>query len=75
MNNKTFDLSRYLAKGYHPQHIIRKKDMSQILGVSLSTIYRWGKNGRLPNAIKSPSGRVIGWFSSDIDNWFDHKNR
>ncbi|MGF1716762.1 AlpA family phage regulatory protein [Photobacterium chitinilyticum] len=49
--------------------------MSQILGVSLSTIYRWGKNGRLPNAIKSPSGRVIGWFSSDIDNWFDHKNR
>lgn len=52
--------------------IIRMGELSHMLGVSKTTLWRMEKRGELPQRIKI-SRRVVGWLESDIKEWL--KNR
>lgn len=52
--------------------IIRPKQLSNLLGVSIATLYRMESD--LPPKIKiSQNGRAVGWRKSTIEKWMDEK--
>lgn len=49
-----------------PDHqIIRRCDVPEMLGVSLSTVGRWEQEGKLPNKV-AIGERSVGWFVRDL---------
>lgn len=52
--------------------IIRPKELSEILGVSRTTLWRMQNRGNLPNCIRISAG-AVGWIESDIENWLKAK--
>ena len=48
--------------------IIRQKELSELLGVSVTTLYRMQDRGQLPPRRKV-SSNVVGWLESDINEW------
>jgi len=48
-----------------PNSIIRPAELSALLSVSISTLYRWIANGELPEKIKL-SRSAVGWRYEDI---------
>ncbi|HDM8230065.1 TPA: AlpA family phage regulatory protein [Vibrio campbellii] len=64
----TFDLSRHCNTNGHIR-IINKKELALRLGVSERTIYRWTKNKRLPEPMRTEQGNNGGWLLSTINNW------
>ena len=48
--------------------LYRRVDLASLLGVDLSTIDRWRKEGRLPEPIRL-GYRVIAWRKEAIDQW------
>lgn len=50
------------------REIIRPKELSEMLGLSIPTIYRMYNEGQLPPKIKI-SSRAVGWLRSDIEEW------
>ncbi|WP_041393931.1 helix-turn-helix transcriptional regulator [Photobacterium profundum] len=54
------------------QVILRPKDLSKKLGISLTTIWRWRKNKSLPEPIYFTE-KTIGWHESTIDSWLSDK--
>lgn len=69
---KSYDASRVETKNIDVT-IIRKHELAKKLGVSESTIYRWTKNGMLPQPLLSPSGRKQGWFTEMIEIWIEEQ--
>jgi prophage regulatory protein len=69
---KSYDASRVETKNMDVR-IIRKHELAKKLGVSESTIYRWTKNGMLPQPLLSPSGRKQGWFTEMIEIWIEEQ--
>jgi len=53
--------------------IIRLKELTKILGVSSTTIYRWMDSANFPKSIKL-SARAVGWYEEDILEWLDYRN-
>lgn len=53
-----------------PNSIIRPAELSDMLSVSISTLYRWISNGELPEKIKL-GGSAVGWRYEDIQNWLN----
>jgi len=53
-----------------PNSIIRPAELSDLLSISTTTLYRWVKNGELPDKIKL-GGRAVGWKYEDIQNWLN----
>ncbi|QUM78743.1 MerR family DNA-binding transcriptional regulator (plasmid) [Moritella sp. 24] len=49
--------------------ILTKNELSKKLGVSVSTIYRWAKQGILPAPIRHESGNNAGWLKQTINDW------
>lgn len=49
---------------------IRANDLSEALGISLSTLWRWRKAGVVPEPI-ALGPRIVGWRTSDIQNWLN----
>lgn len=52
--------------------VIRAKELSKILSVSLPTLWRMEKRGDLPRKV-SISERAVGWLKSDIEAWLESK--
>ena len=53
--------------------ILRLCDITEILGVSKSTIYKWMKEGSFPpGLLLGPKTR--GWFAEDIENWLSERS-
>ena len=53
-----------------PNSIIRPSELSDLLSVSTTTLYRWIANNELPEKIKL-GGRAVGWKYEDIQNWLN----
>ncbi|PMM19949.1 hypothetical protein BCT62_00375 [Vibrio splendidus] len=51
---------------------IRANELSEALGISLSTLWRWRKAGVVPEPI-SLGPRIVGWRTSDIQNWLNNQ--
>ena len=54
------------------QLIIRPKSLASQLGVSKTTLWRWRREGILPQPLKL-GPRMIGWEKSTIDNWLENQ--
>jgi excisionase family DNA binding protein len=46
--------------------------LSDLLSVSISTLYRWIADGELPEKIKL-GGSAVGWRYADIQDWLQSK--
>ena len=49
---------------------ISKKDISKLLGISYSTIYRWSVCGKMPKPISLGANKTV-WVKEEILNWVD----
>lgn len=45
---------------------LKSRQVAQILGVSLNTIYRWLKAGKIPEPYRNPENNYRIWTSEDI---------
>lgn len=51
--------------------LIRPTELCQLLSISIATLYRWEKNGKLPiNKIKIGPG-AVGYKMSDVEKWLE----
>lgn len=48
--------------------VIRPKELAELLSISIPTLYRMENKGKLPPK-RRISKRVVGWLSSDIEQW------
>lgn len=53
------------------EQIIRATEITNLTGLSLSTIRRLETSGSFPRRIKIASN-AIGWLKSDIDQWLNN---
>ncbi|EIT7137988.1 TPA: AlpA family phage regulatory protein [Vibrio parahaemolyticus] len=51
---------------------IRTNELSEALGISLSTLWRWRKKGIVPEPL-SLGPRVVGWRMKDINSWLENQ--
>ncbi|WP_072034082.1 helix-turn-helix transcriptional regulator [Citrobacter braakii] len=52
---------------------LRPKDLANQLGISVSSLWRWARAGKIPKPIKL-SERVTAWSSTEIASWLEAKN-
>jgi prophage regulatory protein len=50
--------------------IIRRKELCKITGVSMTTLWRWEREGSFPARIRL-STHSVGWRRSDIETWLE----
>ena len=56
------------------QNYISKKQVSKILGVSCSTVYRWAKEGHLiPPFQLGPNSTV--WDEAELYKWIENRKK
>ena len=54
------------------KRVIRPKELSKMLSVSITTLYRMELEGRLPDKVRFGSN-AVGWLSTDIDEWMEKR--
>lgn len=52
---------------------LRPKDLANQLGISVSSLWRWARTGKIPKPIKL-SERVTAWSSTEINSWLEAKS-
>ena len=52
--------------------IIRPRELSQELGVTKPTLWRWEKEGNLPPR-KKIGPNCVGWLRNDIEEWLQSR--
>ena len=62
--------NRYYS-GRGPMDIVRIEEVTEITGLSRTSIWRRVKTGEFPNPLRlgGSNTRAVGWRRSDIDNW------
>ena len=50
------------------KQLYRTKELTELLGISRSTLYNWTLSGHFPKPIKLGS-RAIAWSESDVQDW------
>lgn len=58
----------------YEKSILRISDVSQVLSVSVPTIYRWQKIGHFPKSTKYGPG-MAGWPRHVVELWMEEKQR
>lgn len=48
--------------------ILRMRDVTELVGVSRMTIYRWCRSGDFPPPHRL-GARCIGWYREEIEQW------
>ena len=48
--------------------LLRPHDLAELLGISISTLYRLERQGTLPPKVRM-SSRVSGWRRADVEEW------
>jgi len=51
--------------------IIRPKELCEILGISIASLYRWETEGKLPIKKIHFGPNCVGYRRSDVENWLD----
>jgi prophage regulatory protein len=54
------------------RRILRKPELMTRIGLSDASIWRMEKAGKFPKRIRL-GGLAVGWFSDEIDKWFEEK--
>ena len=49
--------------------IIRANELSERLGISRTSLWRWERQGRIPKK-RDIGPNVSGWLESEIEEWF-----
>ena len=52
---------------------VRAKELSKVLGVSRSTLWRLNKAGVLPSKISITGSRSVGWRVSEINDFINSR--
>ena len=52
------------------KQIVRPKQLAQELNVSMSTLWRWRQQNKLPQPLRLGT-RLVGWRREVIDEWLD----
>lgn len=60
------------GKPRDPNSIIRPSELSEMLSVSKTTLWRWENDGQLPSRIKI-ANRAVGWRYRDIEQWLNRR--
>ena len=57
--------------------MVRLPEILEVTGMSHSTIWRWVNAGEFPAPVKLGSQRTrsIGWRLSEVQTWFDSRER
>ena len=55
-----------------PYRILRPTELAQMLGVSMPTLWRWNREGKLPPKVTLGENSV-GWKSTDIEAWIEQR--
>ena len=50
--------------------ILRPRQLAELLGISLPTLYRWLKRDGFPPKLRLGPG-VVGWREEDVRSWLD----
>lgn len=58
---------------YHPNILLKQKDLMQAMGVSRTTLYRLRQSPNFPSQ-KSCNGRSLGWDSNEFFSWLKGLN-
>ncbi|WP_104003202.1 helix-turn-helix transcriptional regulator [Marinobacterium lutimaris] len=53
-------------------HILRRREVEQRVGLSCSTLYRLMEKGDFPKPLKL-TAHAVGWRASDVDRWLDSR--
>lgn len=53
--------------------IVRAKELTAVLGVSKSTLWRWEQSEILPPRKKIGNGIAVGWLLSDIEKFLQSR--
>jgi prophage regulatory protein len=61
-----------MMKEEKKRRILRKPELQSMIGLSDASIWRLEKQNRFPKRIRL-GGQSVGWFSDEIENWFDIK--
>ena len=56
------------------RRILRRREVSQLVSLSLATLYRMIARGEFPRPVRL-SPRLTGWRSDEIDAWLDSRER
>ena len=57
-----------------PHRIIRKPEMRQLIGLSLSTVERLEKKGDFPERVHLTGG-FVGWWFDEVMDWLEKRPR
>lgn len=49
--------------------IIRAGELSELLGISKVTLWRWERDGHFPPRKKIGPGSAVGWLSTDVEEY------
>jgi prophage regulatory protein len=60
----------YSGISFGNSQLLRAAELSSVLGISQTTLWRWRKNGTIPHPI-SLGPRMVGWRRKDIDEWLN----
>ena len=55
---------------YHPDSLLRQRDLLEVLPISPSTLWRYVRNGAFPRPIKL-SENCTAWKWSEVKEWID----
>ncbi|HBN6094517.1 TPA: AlpA family phage regulatory protein [Vibrio parahaemolyticus] len=51
---------------------VRQEQLAKEIGVSVSTLWRWRRDGKMPPVV-TLSSRVVGWQRKDIERWLEEQ--
>lgn len=66
MNNLKHNTIEIVSK----LRIVRAAELTKLLGISSTSLWRWRQNGDFPQPIALGS-RMVGWKVIDIESWLD----
>ena len=53
--------------------LIRISTLTETLGISRVTLWRWQRDGALPAPVRRFDGSILGWIEADIDAWMESR--
>ena len=62
-------MSQAIQTEIFQKRILRRKDVAQLLGLSVFSVDRWTKAGKLPKPI-SLGARFCGWDRESFEQWY-----
>jgi DNA-binding transcriptional MerR regulator len=49
------------------RHYLKTRQVAELLGVSLNTVYRWLQNGKIDEPMREPNSNYRLWTPEDIE--------